>query len=61
MALLDNGDSIFLLLVRNFNRIIKASGTLDIAVKVQCLLTLVCGEVLCQFDPLYDDLESTTQ
>ena len=36
----------------------KAEGTLETAVKVQCICTLVHGEVLRQFDLLSADVES---
>ena len=44
--------------VRNFNKILAASGMLEVGAKYQYLRTLVRGEVLCQFDLLSSDVES---
>ena len=48
-----------LLFMRQFNRTLAASGTLEMVVKVQYLRTLVCGEVLHQFDLLSNNAEIT--
>ena len=59
--LFDNGDpEEFLLLFRNLNTNIEASGTLETAEKVQYLCTLVCREALRQFDTLSSDVEIGT-
>ena len=51
MALFDNGEpEEFLLFICNFNMNLEASGTLDMSEKFQYLHTLVCGELLRQFD-----------
>ena len=60
MAPFDNGDpEEFLLLIRNFNMNIAASGTLETAAKVQYLHTLLRGEALRKFDLMSADVEST--
>ena len=60
MYLFDNGElEEFLLLIRNFNMTLKASGTILDGTKIQYLRTLVHGE-LCQFDTLFDEVGSTT-
>ena len=54
MALFDNGNpEKFLLFVRNFNMILKDSGTLEPAAKAWYFRMLVCGEELRQFDLLF--------
>ena len=45
--------------IRNFNITIKDSGTLELAAKAQYIYSLVCGEVLHQFDLMSADVEST--
>ena len=45
--------------VRNFNMTLAESGMLEAGEKYQYLCTLVCGEVLFQFDLLYADVEGT--
>ena len=60
MDFFDNGESEeFLLLVRNFNMTLAASGMLGTEAKVKCLCMLVRVEVLCQFDLLSDHMEGT--
>ena len=49
----------FLLFVHNFNMNIAASGMMGKDVKAKYLRTLVRGEVLLQFDSIYDDVEGT--
>ena len=44
--------------VRNFNMTLAASGTLEVGTKYQYLHTPVRGKVFCQFDSLFDDVES---
>ena len=61
IAVSNNGDpEEFLLFIHYFNMTLKAPGMLETSAKVQYLCTLVRGEVLCQFETLYDDTESTT-
>ena len=61
MALFDNSKpEDFLLFFRNFNIIIKVWVTLKAGAKIQCLCSLVRGEVLCQFDALSAEAESAT-
>ena len=58
--LFDNGKpEDFLLLVRNFNMTLLASGTLEVGAKFQYLRTIVRREALRKFDLLSDDIEST--
>ena len=53
----DNGEpEEFLLFVRNFNMTFSASGTLEMSSKYQYLRTLVHGEALRQFYPLFADI-----
>ena len=60
MSLFDNGDlEELLLLVCNFNMTLAASGKMEAGKKTQQLFNLVCREVLCQFDLLSSDVEST--
>ena len=42
-----------------FNMTLVAPGKLGMEVKLQYLFTLVRGELLHQFDSLYDDVEGT--
>ena len=61
MAQFDNGKlEKFLLLIRNFNITLDASGTLVTSAKIQLLRTLVHGKALFQFDTLSTALGSTT-
>ena len=48
----------FLLFIRNFNMTNAGTGMLEMDVKIQYLSTLVCGEVLRQFDLLSTDMEN---
>ena len=48
------------LFANNFKITLEASGTLQGAAKIQYLCTLVCGEVLRQFDMLFTDFEIST-
>ena len=41
----------------NFNMNLEASGTIEMASKIQCSCTLVHGEALRQFDLLSSDME----
>ena len=50
----------FLLLISSFNMNPKALGTIVASAKMQYLHTLICGEVLCQFDTLSTEVGSTT-
>ena len=60
MTLFNNGElEEVWLFVRSFNMTLVASGTLDTAVNMQYLRTLVCGEALHQFDFLYSGAEVT--
>ena len=60
MSLFDNGDSEdFLLFVRNFNKTLAVSGTLETGSKVQYICTLFRVEALRQFEFLSADAEST--
>ena len=45
------------LFVQNFQMTLAAKGTLETEAKVQYLCTLVCGEVLHQFDLLSADVK----
>ena len=59
-ALFENGDlGEFLLLVRNSNTTLTASGILDMDAKVQYLRMLVRGETLRRFDSLSANTEGT--
>ena len=61
MALFNIGNpEDFLLFVHNFNTTFEASVTLQAGAKVQFLCTIVRGEVLHQFDLLFDNIESST-
>ena len=61
MAFFDNRQpGYFLLFIRNFNRTLKASGTLKYGTKVQCLRIMVRGEELHHFDTLYAEVGSDT-
>ena len=58
MSLFENGKlEELLFLFFNFNMNLAVSGTLEVSAKYQYLLTIVCREVLCQFDSLYADIE----
>ena len=51
MSLFDHVDpEKFLLIIRNSNMNLVATGTLDMDAKIQYLRTLVCGKALRQFD-----------
>ena len=54
MSLFENGDPEEFFL-RNFNMTLAASGMLEAGANVRCLCTLVCEEVLRQFDLLSVD------
>ena len=61
MAFFDNRQpGYFLLFIRNFNRTLKASGTLKSGTKVQWLRMMVRGEELNHFDTLYAEVGSDT-
>ena len=61
MALFNIGNpEEFLLLVHNFNMSLEVSVTLQAGTKVQLFCTIFCGEVLHQFDLLFDNIESST-
>ena len=61
MALFDNSEpEEFLLFVSNFSMNPEAPVTLADGVKIQYLPTLVCGELLLQFDTLSAEVGSTT-
>ena len=61
MALFDDSETEeFLLLIRNFNMTLEASGILKPDTNIQYLCTLVRGEVLCQFDTLSAEVGSDT-
>ena len=49
----------FLLLVRNFNMTLAATGMLEMDSKIQYLCTLVHGEALRQFELLSADIKNT--
>ena len=60
MYLFDNGEpEEFLLFVRNFNMTLAAPGTLETDTNIKYLCTLICGEVLHQFESFSNDVEST--
>ena len=60
MSLFDNGKpEEFLLLVRNSNTALAASGTLEMGANVNYLRKIVRGDVLHQFDLLSADAENT--
>ena len=57
----DQGDpEDFLLLISSFNMNPKALGTIVVSAKMQYLHTLICREVLSQFDTLSAEVGSTT-
>ena len=57
MALFDNGElEEFLFFIRDFNTTLKESGMLVVGKNIQCLCTLVSGEVLHKIDSLSDDM-----
>ena len=57
MSFFDNGNpEEFLLSVCNFNMTLAASGTLETGAKIKYFLTIVCGEVLHQFESLYAEV-----
>ena len=59
MSLFDHGDpEEFILFIRKSNMTLAATGTLDTDAMIQCLCTLVHGEVLYQFDLLSADIEN---
>ena len=48
-----------MLFVCNFNTNLVTTGMMETDTNIQYLRMLVCGEVLCQFDLLFADSEST--
>ena len=60
MALFYDGDQEDFVFAHIFKMILKASGRLQDAAKIQYLCTLVRGESLRQFDMLFADFESIT-
>ena len=60
MSLFEHGHpEEFLLFMQNFNMTLTSTGTLNMDSEINNLCTLVCGEVLHQFDLLYADVENT--
>ena len=60
MALFDNGNpEEFWLFVCNFNTTLAESEIMETAAKVQYICTLVCWEVLRQFESMSSDVEDT--
>ena len=60
MSLFNSGETEeFWLFVRSFNMTLVASGMPEMGTNIQYLCMLVRGEVLCQFDLLSADVEST--
>ena len=61
MAFFDNGKpEEVLLFVNNFNMTLKALGALAATAKIQYLLTMVCGEWLCKFEIIFNEVGSPT-